>query len=306
MGFEKFPISVGRWDFEEGDAYGSWCPGIVSLPDIRQLQTMEIKDMKAADKGIDPPLNVDSSMRNERISSLPGDYNFTDMNARNPGVAPTYQVNANWSQIMQQKIEKVEARISRATFEDLFLLLSNTVDVERTAFEVARLEEEKIMMLGSVVNSVNNDVLDDVVEDMFTAANRMGRLPEPPQELQGVDLKIVHTSILDSALRSIGLASIDRMIGFVERVSAGSQSQRAWDKIDIMQSVDEYALGTNAPPRMVRSDEEVQQLDQQRMARNAKAQQLNDAEQESKIAMNLAKAKTNEPNALTQLAESEN
>ncbi|MCH8095006.1 MAG: hypothetical protein IH953_10480, partial [Chloroflexi bacterium] len=37
-GFKMFPILAGRWRVNAGDVYGTSCPGMSALPDIKQLQ----------------------------------------------------------------------------------------------------------------------------------------------------------------------------------------------------------------------------------------------------------------------------
>lgn len=303
-GYNKFPVRVPRWDKELGDVYGTWCPGITSLPSIRMLQTMEIKSLKAFDKGVDPTLNVDSALQQNRISNLPADKNFVDFQqGRSPGIVPMYVPDPNFLLMMENKISQIEKRISRSSFEDLFLLLSNSTDQERTAFEVARLEEEKLQMLGGVVGSINNEILDDVVEGMYHEANRRGLIPPIPDELRGQNVKVVYSSILDTALASVGLVGIERYINFAGGISKLTGNSRAFDKIDVLQTMDEVGTALNVPPRIVRSDEEVERQDQIKAERASQQQELNNAEQASQVTKNLSQSQTADPSALTAIAE---
>ena len=70
-GFEEFPILVSRWDVTGDDWYGTDCPGMVALGDVKQLQTGEKRSMQAVEKMLNPPLQGPTHIRNQKVSLLP-------------------------------------------------------------------------------------------------------------------------------------------------------------------------------------------------------------------------------------------
>jgi hypothetical protein len=108
---------------------------------------------------------------------------------------------------------------------------------------------------------------------------RSGQVPPPPMELENVDLKVEYISILAQAQKMLGIATVDRFVGFVGQMAQFSPG--ALDKLDIDQTIDEYAEMTGVSPRIVRTDDDVaairqgreQQEQMQRMAAMAQPMQ---------------------------------
>ncbi len=124
-------------------------------------------------------------------------------------------------------------------------------------------------------------------------------LPPPPQELAGMDLNVEYVSILAQAQKALGVAGIERAVSFAGNL-AGIQPDIV-DKIDFDQAVDEYTAMLGVPPTMIRSDEDVAALRQQR----AQAQQQQQAMEQMSAGIQGAKllSETNvtDPSALTAL-----
>ncbi|PWG73491.1 phage head-tail adapter protein, partial [Enterococcus hirae] len=72
---------------------------------------------------------------------------------------------------------------------------------EMTAREVQERHEEKLLMLGPVIERVQNELLDPMIDRVFSIALRGNALPPPPEELEGVDLRVEYISILAQAQR---------------------------------------------------------------------------------------------------------
>ena len=71
-GFKMFPALVPRWIVRGGDVYGSDCPGMTALGDIKQLQDDQLKKAKGIDYQTDPPLQVPTALRGSE-DVLPGE-----------------------------------------------------------------------------------------------------------------------------------------------------------------------------------------------------------------------------------------
>src|SRR5690606_14612478 len=53
-GYDLFPVLAPRWEGTVEDSYGINCPGMTSLPDIKELQHSRKKGAQALDKLVDP------------------------------------------------------------------------------------------------------------------------------------------------------------------------------------------------------------------------------------------------------------
>lgn len=312
-GYDYFPVLCPRWEITGEDAYATSCPGMTALGDIKQLQSMEKKGNHLLDLQTSPPMKGPSSLRTSRNSILPGDMNFDD-SRDGRGFQPVFQVNPSM-QDLEFKEDQIRKRIKRALFEDLFLMMPSITGRDVTATEVEERREEKLLVLGPVLEQLNQDLLDpliDITFDIMLARSKdadgnflpNGFIPEPPAELQGVGLKVEYTSIMAQAQKAISLGTLDRLGGLIAQLATVDPG--ILHKIDLDEYVDDYAdaLGTN--PSIVRSDEEAQ-ASREAAAAPARAQMQADMiNQGSAAVRNLSQADMSGKNALTQLISQAN
>ena len=271
-GFKTSPIMVPRWDVNGENVYGSG-PGSVALGDTKALQLMEKRKAQMLEKGVNPPMGAPASLRGQRASILPGDITYLDQSSVGQGFAPLYQIDSSWYGALRGEIMAHEERINSAFFVDLFLMISRMDDV-RTATEIAARKEEKMLMLGPVLERMNDELLDPLIDRVFSLMMEQSAprwagllqgnpmLPPPPKELAGMDLNVEYVSILAQAQKALGVSGIERAIGFAGNL-AGIKPDII-DKIDFDQAVDEYTAMLGVPPTIIRSDEAVAQLRQSR------------------------------------------
>lgn len=302
-GYDYFPVLCPRWEVTGEDVYATNWPAAEALGDIKQLMLGERRTMQAVEKMINPPLVGPTSLRNQKTSLLPGDITWSDTREGQQGLRPVHEVRFDINQ-MEQKQAQVRQRISRAFYEDLFLMLAQSDRREITAREIDERHEEKLLALGPVLEQLNQDLLNPLIDITFDIMNRQGLIPEAPQELQGTPLRVEFISIMAQAQKAIGIGSIERFAVFVNNTAAVSPT--IFDKVDMDELIDVYGDLTSVPPSIVRPDEEVAAIRQER----AKAQQMQQAaemiNQGSQAAKNLAQAPTNEQNALTDLLNQSN
>lgn len=278
-GYDYFPILCPRWETTGEDVYATSCPGMEALGDIKQLQHGEKRIMEAVDKIIRPPMKASSSLKNQAASLLPGDITYVDGGGSfEPAIEINFRINE-----MENKQAQVRSRIQRAFYEDLFLMLANSDRRQITAREIEERHEEKLLALGPVLEQLNQDVLDPLTDIMFDIHVRQGLIPPPPQELQGIDLKVEYVSVMAQAQKLIGISSVDRFVGFVGNLAGTDPG--VLDKIKSDKIVDVYADMTSVPPNIVRSDDEVQELRNQR----AEAQRAQAEAEQMAVAASTAK-----------------
>lgn len=281
-GFDYFPILCPRWEVTAEDVYGTSCPGMEALGDIKQLQLGEKRTFEAIEKMIRPPLQGPSTLKNQSVSQLPGDLTYVDSRDGAAGLRPVHEVQFN-IQAMEMKQEQIRSRIRRTFFEDLFLMLANSDRRQITAREIEERHEEKLLALGPVLEQLNQDLLDPLIDAAFNIHAQRGLLPPPPQELQGVELKVEYVSVMAQAQKLIGLAGIERFSGYIGQMAGFDPG--ALDKFNVNQAIDVYADITSVPPGIVRTDEEVQSIKEQK----AKAQQAQMQQEQAAMAMKGAK-----------------
>lgn len=252
-GYHEFPIMAPRWDVTGEDIYGS-SPGMDALGLSKALQLQTKRKAQAIDKHVDPPMNAPTSMRNSTASLLPGAVNFNDSTQGQRGFEPVYTIKPEINALLED-IQDMRQLISRCMYEDLFLMLAMSDRRQITAREIEERHEEKLLMLGPVLERLNDELLDPLIDRVFAIMLRRGLLPEPPRELQGVDLKVEYISILAQAQRSVATAGLERLAGFVGSIAQVKPD--ITDKVDFDQMIDEYSDALGVPARVIVSDDNV-------------------------------------------------
>jgi hypothetical protein len=273
-GFDEFPALCPRWNLAGNDIYGS-SPAMDALGDVEQLQIQEREKSKAIQKMVSPPLNVPSSLRAESVvNALPNGTTFYDPQAgAMPMASPLYQVQPRVMEL-QQDMEYVRNRIRGAFYADLWRMISEMERSGVTATEIDARREEKLLMLGPVLERLHHELLDPLIDRAFAIAQRAEILPEVPEALGGQEIRVEYISMLAQAQRAVSIGGIERVVGFIGQL-AGIDPQ-VLDKLDRDQAVDEVAKAIGAPPHIIRSDREVEVL----RAERAQAQQAEQQEQQ--------------------------
>lgn len=262
-GFDEFPAYCPRWDLTGEDVYGTDCPGMTSLGDVKGLQIEEKRKAQGIDKMVNPPLRGPASLRNVPISSLPGGTTLYDTpNAQNL-LSPIYQVNPQLNELMAD-IDKTERRISTAYFTDLFNAITNMEGIQpRNQQEILQRNEERLLQLGPVLERVHGEFLAKLIDRTFNQAVRAELVTPAPEEIQGQELDIRFISSLAMAQRAVSIGGIERLATFVSGL-AGGGFEAALDKFDADQAIDEFANAIGVPPKIVVPDEEVAEIREQK------------------------------------------
>ena len=301
-GHDFFPILGVRWEVSGEDVYATTCPGMEALGDIRQLQLGEKRGAQAVEKMVTPPMIAPTALRTARTSILPGDITYSDEREGQKGFRPAHETNFRINE-HEMKQEQVRQRIRKAFFEDLFLMLAASDRRQITAREVEERHEEKLLALGPVLEQLNQDLLDPLIDITFDIMLRQDLIPEPPQELEGVALRVEYVSIMAQAQKLIGVSSIERFASFVGNMVSVTQNPAVLDKVDTDQLIDVYGDAISIPTSVVRTDEQTAGIRQERAQAQQAQAQAQAIQEMAGAARDLSAAKTDEPNALTALLE---
>lgn len=305
-GYEENPLVAPRWIVDSSEVYGTG-PGHDVKGEVKALQVKEKKLAQAIEKEVNPPMTGPTSMEGKANSVLPGHISFVDTRQGQNGFQPAYQIRPDVQKLVSN-ITESERRISRGFYEDLFLMMTQSDRRQITAREVDERHAEKLLMLGPVIERISEEGLDIAIDRTFAIAERNGMLPEPPEALQGKNLKIEYISILAQAQKAVATDGIEGLVAFMERAAsaqiAGGAEPTVLDKFDFDQAVDEYADALGTSPKLVRSDDVVQAIREQneRMKQAQAAAQA--AQQAAQTGRDLSQTDTSGKNALTDMIAS--
>jgi hypothetical protein len=298
-GYKTFPSLSPRWAVTGGDIYGS-SPGMEALGDVKQLQHEQLRKAQGIDYKTRPPLQVPTSMKNHELDTLPGGISFVDTASPTGGIRTAFETNLDLSHLLLD-IQDVRERINKSFYADLFLMLANSSNPQMTATEVAERHEEKLLMLGPVLERLQNEILDPLIEATFAKMVAAGIVPPSPPELQGKELNVEYVSMLAQAQRAISTNSIDRFVGNLGAVA--TLKPEVLDKFDADSWADAYADMLGIDPEMIVPSQQVAMIRNQRAQAQQAMQQQAMMQQGADTAAKLASAKTNEENALTSVMD---
>lgn len=307
-GFQAFPIMAPRWDVNGINVYGSG-PGDVALGKSRELQLLEADKLRIVQQLARPAVTAPLSMRGMAANLVPGGTVWVPDQLVGQSFQPAYVPDPSALPNVRAEIDQCERAVAEAYFEDLFLLISQA-DGQMTATEVIQRKEEKMLMLGPVVERNNDELFDPLMDQVFQIMVEQSTprwlglvpgvplIPPPPEELAGVPLTVEYISILAQAQKAIAASVIERSLQFTGMMIQ-SGFQEAADKIDPDAMQEAYYSAIGAPPTILRNAEQVAGI---RQARAEQQQQQMMAEQGMAMAQGaktLAETPTEGDTALT-------
>ena len=263
-GFHEQPHVTPRLYVQSNDPYGRSF-AMEALPDIQQLQLMTKREAEAIEKLVRPPLVASAALKNEPSSILPGHITYVPELGPNQGMRPVYEVNPDLAAFVNAKMQ-IQARIKEAFFNDLFKMIASLDSVERrTATEIDARREEKLVLLGPVVERLQNEGLSPRIRRHVAIMDRRGLLPPVPPSLRGVPVQIEYVSMLAIAQRAAATAGIERTVGFAGSLAAGQQGRpgmapEVLDNFDFDETIRYYGELMGTPPRIFADPRKVAQV----------------------------------------------
>ncbi|AWJ11158.1 portal protein [Klebsiella pneumoniae] len=298
-GFDEFPIMAPRWEVNGEDVYGSSCPGMIALGQVKALQLEQKRKSQLIDKATNPPMVGPSSLRNQRVSLLPGDITYIDQVTGQDGFKPAYLVNPNTADLLAD-IQDTRQIINSAYFVDLFMMLQNINTRSMPVEAVIEMKEEKLLMLGPVLERLNDECLNPLIDRTFSIMARKNLLPPPPDVLQGMPLRIEYISVMAQAQKSIGLSSLSSTVGFIGLLAQAKPE--ALDKLNVDQAIDAFAEMSGVSPTVIVPQEQVEQVREQRAQQQQQQQMVAMGMAAAQGAKTLSEAQTADPSVLTALS----
>jgi hypothetical protein len=253
-GFYEQPFWAPRWDTVGNDAWGQG-PGHNALPDLRELQLQTKRKAEMTDLMAWPEMVAAGRVKLKR---QPKSVVNTDQLDARTAVNVPYQVPPMALQAVREDVQRLEQKIDEITFADLFLAITNMQGMQpRNVEEIAARNEEKMSLLGPVIERVNNEKLKVVINRVFGIMDRAKMFPPAPDAMRdNPEIKVEFVSILTQMQRMVGLGQIERTVNFIGTLSAVYPEARF--KLDPMETVDDYAERAGAPLKIIRPTEDAQ------------------------------------------------
>ena len=271
---KRFPFVTCRWDRYGKNPYGFGI-GRRVLGDVKSLQAYEKDLAKASKKKISPPLKGSVDLKKVVIDTSAESVTYTnDPN----GLTPLFNVNYETREALEN-IQRINDRIYRMTYNDLFLAILNK-DKTMSATEAAAIVKEK-EALGAGVERFQRETLKPLIENTFLILLEQGALGEVPPSMRGKDMSIEYQSVLSSTQEIGDLQNIDRWLQFVSQVA--TINPEVARKPDVLAIADYYADRLNIDFNLIKDNEAVQQQQQEEAEAQAQLEQQQLAMQQAQV-----------------------
>ena len=277
-GFREFPYVVPRYLKASNEIYGR-SPGMNSLPDVKVLNKMVEVSMKAAQKQVDPPLLVPDDAMILPIRTAPGSLNYYRSGSRDR-IEPL-NIGANNPLGLNMEDQRRRA-ISRTFHVDQLLIQENRT---MTATEVMQRNQEKMKILGPVIGRLQQELLQPLIIRVFNIMLRNKQFLPAPETLSNQEVDIEYVSPVAIAQKGSQLESIMRGL---ELFGSISQIAPVTDYIDENGLVKQIINILGLPAKMIKSDQQVEQLRADRQELQAAQAQMQQEMMQSEQAKNAA------------------
>lgn len=287
-GFKQFPALAARWGAVGGDIYGT-SPAMDAMGSVKALQQEQLRKAQGIDYKTNPPLQIPSSLKMSQVDRLPGGATFYDGATPSAGIRTMFDVNLDLNHLLVD-IQDVRELIRTAFNADLFLMLANSTNPQMTATEVAERHEEKLLVLGPVLERLHSELLNPLIDRTFDRMIQVGMLPPPPPEMEEVELNVEFVSMLAQAQRAISTNGIDRFVGNLGVVA--QMKPEVLDKFDADEWVEKYSDMLGVDPELIVPGPDVARIRSARQEAMAAQQQAAVAEQMAGAAQKLGTVET--------------
>jgi hypothetical protein len=268
-GFTRFPALCPRWATSGGDIYGN-SPGMEALGDIKQLKHEQLRKGEAIDQMVRPALQAPTSLKSQDVNRLPGEVTFADTPGGGSAIKALVDIRIELPALLED-ISDVRGRIRGTFYADMFLMLANQQDSRMTATEVAERHEEKLLMLGPVLERLHDEMLNPAIEITFERMMAAGIVPPPPPDLHGQSINVEFVSMLAQAQQAVGTNSVDRFVATLGSVA--QYKPGVLDKLDEDKWADAYADMLGVDPELIVPSDKVALIRKARADAQAQQQQ---------------------------------
>lgn len=272
-GFYEFPAPVARYLITGNESYGKG-PGWFAEGDSKSLQLMEKDRLTAIELGVKPPMQAPPDAAMKGINMIPGGKTYRSSGEK---IEPLFNVGMNL-QHLEAAINEQAERIKKIYNANLFMMLDSLNDKTMTAREVMERNQEKMAILGPVVQRMQFEFLGRIIERVYNILDRAHAFPEPQdpqiaQQLATQEIKIEYISPLAQAQKMSGLVNIEQAIAFAGQLAQFDQQILA--KVNWPEALNKYFDMVGAPASIKRSDDEYEKIiAEQQQAAQQQAQEM--------------------------------
>lgn len=285
-GFDEFPVMAPRWSVAgSGAVYGRGL-GAKALSSSKALQRLQLRLSTLVDYLSDPPITYPQQFKGQLNRFRPGG-RIPVAPSDNASIRSAWEVRADPNAV-QSLIEARKEEIRRYFYATIFQMIAATQKSGRTATEIASLEQEKMMLLGAVLERLHKEMLDPFVSNTFRHMLEAGMVPPAPSDIQGKSLNVEYISVLAKAQKNSSVDGINKTVAELGVLAQINPS--VLDKLDTDKAIETIADMNGVPPSLIVSGERVALIRRNREQQAQQAQQAAALQQNASAMKDLGQA----------------
>lgn len=255
-------VVIPRWAALPGTQY-SMSPAVWSaLPEARLMQSITLTLLQAGEKAVDPPVTVPEGVLRGDIQTYAGGINIYDSEYDEGTGQVMRPINIDKTGL-QFGLE-MQSRSAATLFNAFFLdkLNLTPIDKDMTAYQVSQIMQDNMRKVLTLMGPTEDEYNGQLCDTTFRDLRHVGAFgPEEnwPESIQGSKIKFKFESPLHKSIeREKGQHFIEAQ-GMIAQAAATDQSAPAM--MDARKALREALLGIGTPPDWIRSDEEMQEIE---------------------------------------------
>jgi hypothetical protein len=277
--YEYKPFFCWRWNRTPGESYGVDSPGQIAYPEIKTLNHMRKHRLLLSGTMAEPPIKATEGLAGainyapRGITYLRRGQDFNPMNVvGNLGA-------------FDGDIQQLTKSINDTFQTDLFLILSQNIEREKTATEVSGIQGEKAALMASFYGRLVNEFLEPAVESLFNYCLRADLLPQRDEGISA-DIRIDMVSPLAQMQKGYMLLSGSQQ-AYAEVLPLAKFNPAILDNINFDRHIRNVFEARGVDERELRLEAEVEQL---RKARAQQQQAMMTQQQQQQLGESLVNA----------------
>jgi len=275
-GFKRFPVLCPRWDVCTSDVYGT-SPAMDALPGVKQLQVETLRKAQGIDMQSNPVRLMPASLKQAGSQLLPGGVIWANGPQDASLIRDPFMVKPDLNGLLLD-IQDMRQQIDAMFFADLFRMFEGNTQ-QMTAYEVSERQQEKMLMLGPVLERLDNELLSPLIEMAFDRLTEADRLPPPPEAVMGQEIAIEYISVMAQAQKA---ADVNNQMRFLSSLGTVAQLKPdVLDKFDADAAVDDIADSMGINPKLIIAGKQLAMVRDQKAQQQAQMQ----AQQQQAMAM---------------------
>lgn len=301
-GFEEFPISMARFRKLNYEKYGR-SMAMDALPDIREINVLKEAVIVATEKMLDPPLGLinDGMLGGGIVDTSAGALTVFDVQGNVGSTPPVFPINTIGDlNAALARIEALEQSIAQHFNIDRLLDFNN--ETQMTATETVARANIRSASLTSLIIRQITELFTPLVERSFNLMLRNdqfgfieGTVEAEAAALFGEEIDLIPERIAERLLNGEDAYTVryttpadrvtnaEELDGMLQTIQLGQQLAQTHPEslpyIDVEKVYENSVRLFGAPPDMIRSSEEVEEIQTAQAETQQQQQQLAQAEQ---------------------------